>query len=100
MKTIQRDKLKFLDDSNNTEENYQNLIKLFEDQKIQENKQELKSTLHLITKIDKIISFFASTICMTKLTKSYHFSKPNSKNSIQITIFSTYLRATSEFFFI
>ena len=51
MKAIQGNLLQFLDDSSNSEENYQNLIKIFEDQKIQESQHELKSVLHLITRI-------------------------------------------------
>lgn len=53
MKQIQNSFLEFLEKEDNIEENYQNLTKLIKDQKIEDNQLELKSFLHLISKIAK-----------------------------------------------
>lgn len=53
MKQIQNDFLEFLEKEDNIEENYQNLTKLIKDQKIGDNRLELRSFLHLISKIAK-----------------------------------------------
>lgn len=76
MKHYQNDILKFLEEDENAEENFQNMIDNFENEKIQENKQFLKLTLHLIahissnfshklnffSKIEKILNYFKNDI--------------------------------------
>ena len=76
MKDIQQKLLQFVDDESNDEENYQNIITYFQDHKIKENLQKLKSILHLISKISnhhykthsfynkisRILTFFKSEI--------------------------------------
>ena len=78
-KTIQHNLLDFLEKDDDTEENYQNLIKLISDQKITKDRQELKSFLYLISKIsnnhhrtinlfdkiEKIIQFLVNQIKQT-----------------------------------
>ena len=75
-KTIQSNLLEFIDDESSIEENYHNLITLFNVQKIQENPDELQSVLYLIlkiannhhrsptffSKIEKILLFFKDSI--------------------------------------
>ena len=51
MKGIQVNFLRFIDENDNTEENYGNLIQLLIDHKIKEDKYDLKSTIYLIVKI-------------------------------------------------
>lgn len=51
MRNIQNSLLKFIDHEDNVEENYQNLIKLLNDQKVQENIHTLKSFLYLMSNI-------------------------------------------------
>ncbi|KAK8871653.1 hypothetical protein M9Y10_007390 [Tritrichomonas musculus] len=51
LKKIYESIISFIDDESGEETNYQNLIKLFDDLKIRENKYELKSILHLLLNI-------------------------------------------------
>ncbi|KAK8842132.1 hypothetical protein M9Y10_026359 [Tritrichomonas musculus] len=51
MKTIEESLLNFIESEDKAKENYQHLIKLFNDQKIQENEHKLNAMLHLISKI-------------------------------------------------
>ena len=51
LKSIQSNILQFIDMEDNNEENYQNIITIFEDQKIHENKHEIKLIIHLISQI-------------------------------------------------
>ena len=51
MKKIQNSLLKFLEEKVDVEENYENLKKIIADQKITENKHDLKSFLRLLIKI-------------------------------------------------
>ena len=51
MKTIQNKILNFLDNTQDIEEHYQNLNKLFEDSKIRNNKHLLKTVLYIIANI-------------------------------------------------
>ena len=51
MKEIQIQLLNYIEKDQNSEENYQNIIKLFDDKKIRDNKHELKSILNLLLKI-------------------------------------------------
>ena len=53
MRNIQENLLVFLEDDSNTEENFQNLLKILDDQRINENRQNFKLLLHLIVKISK-----------------------------------------------
>ena len=53
MKKIQENLLKFLDDKDNIEENFQNLTKLLEEQKIKEIQHELE-----LFRIMKLFIFF------------------------------------------
>ena len=48
---IQRSLLDFIDDEENSEEYFENLIKLIDDHKIKQNCHELKSFLYLISNI-------------------------------------------------
>ena len=50
-KKIQNLLLVFIDSDDNVEENYQNLLQLLQNQKIKDNKSELKSFLHLLLHI-------------------------------------------------
>lgn len=75
-KDLQRTLLDFLSSSDDDEENYQNLIQLFNNQNIHQNKQELIEFLHLLvhitnnhnrspnffSKIEKILSELKSDI--------------------------------------
>lgn len=54
MKNIQNNLLEFIN-NDETEENYQNLISIFTDQKIQEDSDQLKSILYLICKVSENI---------------------------------------------
>lgn len=51
MKNIHRNLLCFLDESHDEEEHYQNLIQILKDQKISENRHELKTLLYMLSKI-------------------------------------------------
>ncbi|KAK8880721.1 hypothetical protein M9Y10_003408 [Tritrichomonas musculus] len=51
MQSIQNILLQYIEDSEKSEENYQNLIQLLDDHKIREDKHSLKSLLYLISKI-------------------------------------------------
>ena len=51
MKNIQANLLTFIDNEDNVEENHQNLLKLFDDYKIRGDRYDLKSILHLLSKI-------------------------------------------------
>lgn len=51
MRSIQSEFLKFIDDDENFEEKFQNLLLLFEDKKIRENKNDLRLFLHHITSV-------------------------------------------------
>ena len=76
MSKIQDNLLEFIDDEANEEENFQNLTFLFNEQKIRENINYLKSLLHLLVnvannhfrgtnffdKIEKIIRYFQNEI--------------------------------------
>lgn len=76
MKVIHEQLLKYIENDQNSNENYQNLIKILDDQKIRENKYELKSLLNIISrisnhhrripdffiKIDQLIQHFKSDI--------------------------------------
>lgn len=76
MKNIQKYLLEFIENEDKYEENYQNLIKIFDDNKIQKNRYDLKALLHLIvniannhyrgqnffSKIEKIILLFEEEI--------------------------------------
>lgn len=50
---IQTVLLEFLDKANEATDEYQNLLKFLEKQKIKENRNELKLLLHLLSKISK-----------------------------------------------
>lgn len=69
-KTIQHNLLDFLEKDDETEENYQNLIKLISDQKIPKDRQELKSFLYLISKISnnhhRTINLFDKNNCISR----------------------------------
>ena len=83
MVRIQKDLFSFLDYGSNIEENFSNLINLFNDLKIQENKPMITSFLHLLSnisryhnrtpgfqgKIDRILNFFKDEI------KKYYTNK-------------------------
>ena len=76
MKQIQSNILKFIEDDGEVEENYQNMIQFFVNEKIQSNEDDLKMTLRLIahlsnnfyhckdffSKIEKILQFFTKEI--------------------------------------
>ena len=51
MKEVQKDILDFVENKDNSQEDYQNLIKFFEENRIKDNKHELKATLRLISQI-------------------------------------------------
>lgn len=51
MQSIQNILLQYIEDSEKSEENYQNLIQLLDDHKIRDDKHFLKSFLYLISKI-------------------------------------------------
>lgn len=51
MKAIQTNILQYLEGSEDLEENYENIIKSIDDNKIIENQHELKPFLHLLVKI-------------------------------------------------
>ncbi|KAK8892426.1 hypothetical protein M9Y10_029653 [Tritrichomonas musculus] len=51
LKSIQSNILQFIDMEDNSEENYQNIITILEDQKIHEKEHEIKLIIHLISKI-------------------------------------------------
>ena len=51
MKSIQNCLLEFLDNEDNVEEKFQNLISLIQNHKIKENRYDLRSILHLLVKI-------------------------------------------------
>ncbi|KAK8846951.1 hypothetical protein M9Y10_019523 [Tritrichomonas musculus] len=51
MKTIQQRLLDFIENEDDKEENYENILEIITDQKIQENQHDLKTLLYLITKI-------------------------------------------------
>ena len=53
MKQIQQYLIEYIDNEDDIEEKYQNLIFLFQDQKIQDNKQEIRIVLHLLSQIAK-----------------------------------------------
>ena len=51
MKKIQKNLIDFLEHGDNNEEQYQNLIQIFEDIKIHDNQFKIKPLLYLILKI-------------------------------------------------
>ncbi|KAK8888352.1 hypothetical protein M9Y10_039420 [Tritrichomonas musculus] len=76
MRSLQSEFLKFIDDDENFEEKFQNLLLLFEDKKIRENKNDLRLFLHHIasvcanhhrnknffSKIERVIKLFKDEI--------------------------------------
>ena len=53
MKVIQEHILNFIEDDDNIEDNYQKLMNIFYEKKIQEDKEKITSVLRLINKISK-----------------------------------------------
>ena len=51
MKEVQKDLLDYIENKDNSDEDYQNLINYFKENRIKENKHELKATLRLISQI-------------------------------------------------
>ena len=76
MKKIQENLLEFIDNEDNVEEKFQNLINLLKDQKFRDNENDLKSFLYLVlriannhhrkegffNKIERILTFFKDEI--------------------------------------
>ena len=89
MKHIQEILLEFLDNENSVEEDFQKVIKYLDDQKIRENQHELKSILHLLSKISN--HHYRSTNFFTKIEqilKNYFEEiKSNFSNCELFTIF-------------
>ena len=87
MKRIQNSIDEYLNDGTNLEENYHNLLMIFDDLKILENKHKTKSTLYLISKIsnnahrhsnflhkiETILNYFKNAIKSFFSNKKRHF---------------------------
>lgn len=69
--------LEYLDNEDNVEEHFQNIQVIFEEQKIKENKHELKSVLHLILKIGN--DYHCGSIFFPKIDKIFLFQRKYTK---------------------
>ena len=89
MKTIEESLLYFIENEDKAKENYQNLIKIFNVQKIQENEHKFNSMLHLISKIcnhHRCPNFY------DKIHQILHFFKPHIlKNFTNLEIFRIFI---------
>ena len=93
MKSIQVNVIQYLDQKENTEENYQNLIQMLNEQKILESKDKMKPFLYLLSnlvdnhhrktdfysKIEKILHYFQNKIKVFSNIEIYHFFENNKK---------------------
>ena len=84
MKNIYNAFLKFIDDNEKTNENFNNLTMLLNDQKINDNQYELKTFLHILANV----------------ANNYHRVFGLLYKTIQILTFSIFLRKKRGFFFI
>ncbi|KAK8847298.1 hypothetical protein M9Y10_019885 [Tritrichomonas musculus] len=73
-KRIQEILLKFLEEESNTEDNYGTLVQVIKDQKIQEDKYEIKSLIQMINKISdnhqRVFNFIEKIERILKLLKA------------------------------
>lgn len=77
MRGIQKELLEYLDNEENIEETFINLINIFDSQKIKENRHELKSILRLILKITK--NHYRYPNFFSKIEKIINFLKDEIK---------------------
>ena len=94
-KNIQVSLLDFLENEENIEEKYQNLISILEDIKIRDDQHEFRLFLHLLLKISN--NHHRGPNFLTKSRKYYVFSKKTLKN-FQIEKYSIFSRVTNGLF--
>lgn len=79
MKKIQNSLLRFIDCKDSMEENYQELIKLFDDERTKKNPHDIKIILCLLLKISN--NHYRSTNFFSKIEKIILFFKDEIKNN-------------------
>ena len=97
MKKIQKNLLDFLEHDDNNEEQYQNLINIFDDIKIHDNQFKIKPLLYLILKISN--NHHREPEFSSKIEKILQLFKEDMKNIFQIMNFSIFSKATKDFFY-
>lgn len=97
IKNIQNDLLLFLDDKNNEEENFLNLIELLEKHQIVQDHNKLYSFLYLLAKISN--NHYRSSNFFKKLKKFLLYFKIQLKNSIKIHKYLTFSRKIDELYY-
>ena len=78
MKRVQNNLLIFLDNEDNIEENYQNLLNIFQDLNIRDNKQELKIFMNMVLKISN--NHHRRPYFFNKIERILHLFKNDIKN--------------------
>ena len=73
IKTIQTNLLEFIEENNNSEEKYQNLIKSLDDHKVKENQHELELFVHLLVKVAD--NYYRTTNFFDKIEQILTFLK-------------------------